>query len=197
MDFMINQVHHVFNQGNNRQKIFFQPRNYLFFLEKMREFILPYADFLSYSLMPNHFHFLIYVYRLELPTPAGKMRTINDSIGIMLRSYTRAINKQEDRSGVLFRPKTKSKYELIEDGFITIDGPKKKYFFETEHQYAQRCFHYIHQNAVKANLVKRAIDWIYSSAREYAGISRKRFCNIELAKELGLVTEVNPLTPDH
>jgi putative transposase len=140
--------------------------------------------------MPNHFHFLVYVYRLQFPTPAGKMRTLNDSIGIMLRSYTRAINNQEDRTGVLFRPKTKAKYDLIEDGFITMDGPKQKYFFETEHQYAKRCFRYIHLNAVKAKLVRRAIDWPYSSAREYASLRRKRFCNCELAKELGLTAGI-------
>jgi putative transposase len=78
--------------------------------------------------MPNHFHWLFYVREVELPivgatnvgvtsshsdTASGgadiKPRTLNDSIGILLRSYTRAINKQENRTGALFREKTKAK----------------------------------------------------------------------------------------
>ncbi len=35
-------------------------------------------------------------------------RSINQSIGLMLRSYTNAINKQQNRSGSLFRKKTKA-----------------------------------------------------------------------------------------
>ena len=37
-----------------------------------------------------------------------KKRTLNQSIGIMLRSYTNAIHKQEGRTGALFQEETKA-----------------------------------------------------------------------------------------
>ena len=128
MRFEKNTIFHVYNQGNNRQQVFFYPENYLFFLRKMREYVCPYADFLCYCLMPNHFHWLVHVRETvlevaeyDLPSEAvtsshrlttretPKMRSLNDSIAILLRSYTRAINIQEKRSGSLFRKETKAK----------------------------------------------------------------------------------------
>jgi hypothetical protein len=65
------QIHHatiiplnIYNQGNNRQKIFFK-KNYLFFLNKIREHILPYANILFWCLMPNHFHLMVHVNKVE------------------------------------------------------------------------------------------------------------------------------------
>jgi len=81
--------------------------------------------------MPNHFHLMAYVHSLEFEIqennkansffpPAGfmpddvftdgntKIRDLNNSIGLMLRSYTRAIHEQENKSGSLFRKMTKA-----------------------------------------------------------------------------------------
>ena len=55
MKFEPHTIYHIFNQGNNRQPIFFQERNYYFFLEKMKTHLLPYGDIIAYCLMPNHF----------------------------------------------------------------------------------------------------------------------------------------------
>lgn len=60
-------LYHVYNQGNNRQAIFFSTENYLFFLNKIRKHIQPHADILAWCLMPNHFHLMIYVHTLEVP----------------------------------------------------------------------------------------------------------------------------------
>jgi putative transposase len=111
MNFYKNQIFHVYNQGNDHGKIFFNNDNYLFFIIKMRQFICPYADFLAYCLMPNHFHFLIYVNEIVIDKNK-KPKTLNESIGTMLMSYTSAINKQEKRSGALFRQHTRA-----EDGW--------------------------------------------------------------------------------
>lgn len=65
MHFEPNTIYHIYNQGNNRQRIFFKHENYLFFLKKAREYVSPYADFLCYCLMPNHFDWLVYVRETE------------------------------------------------------------------------------------------------------------------------------------
>ena len=103
MQFESGGLYHIYNRGNLKTTVFFQPRNYLFFLEKVRKHFLPSVDILAYCLMPNHFHFMIRV-KEKL-----KQGVLNKEIGTMLRSYTRAINIQESTSGSLFQSHTKAK----------------------------------------------------------------------------------------
>ena len=193
-------IYHIYNQGNNRQKIFFNRENYLYFLRKINIHILPYADILAWCLMPNHFHLMVLVKYESLPVDtegfasseafgkqSAKQRTINNSIGIMLRAYTNAINKQEKRSGALFRRKTKAECINCPNGitpsFINESGITKINITQPEKQYPQICFNYIHQNPVKAKLVKNAADWEYSSAIDYADLRNGKLVNKEIAKE--------------
>lgn len=196
MSYQLNTIYHCFNQGNNRQKIFFKKENYLFFMKKMRTHLLPVADILAYCLMPNHFHWLFQLKeegfqetRIKNPTIHRSVniyqQQISQSIAILLRSYTRAINKQEDRTGSLFRHKTKlkdGKQDLSE--FITIEGKHKELFFQDSLMYARRCFKYIHENPVASKLTLKTTDWEFSSAMDYAGLRDESICNKELAKEL-------------
>ncbi len=59
-------IYHIYNQGNNKQKIFFCHENYLFFLKKIKNHVFSYADILAWCLMPNHFHIMVYVLETEL-----------------------------------------------------------------------------------------------------------------------------------
>lgn len=115
MQFEQGHLYHIYNQGNNRQQIFFERENYLFFLRKMREYLLPYCNIVAYCLMPNHFHWMVEVIEPTVGVAQSdadgknvKQRTFNDSIGVLLRSYTSAINKRQNRTGKLFREKTKA-----------------------------------------------------------------------------------------
>lgn len=61
------RIHHLsikricnINNGNNKNTAFFYPNNYIYFLNKVRKFILPPCDILNYCLMPTHFHLLIH-----------------------------------------------------------------------------------------------------------------------------------------
>lgn len=208
MQFESGHLYHIYNQGNNRQKIFFSRNNYLFFLNKIREHILPHADVLAWCLMPNHFHLMIYVHSLEAVEDTtlnavgtiaidtmtqshringNKIRTLQDSIAIMLRSYTRAINKQENRTGSLFRPHSKAECLTKLNGITPV-------FFSTafgaqinvripEKEYPQACFNYIHQNPVSAKLVKEPKDWEFSSYADYLGVRKGKLVNKERAHE--------------
>lgn len=188
MQFNRGNLYHIYNQGNNRQKTFFKRDNYLFFLEKIKTYVSPYTDILAWCLMPNHFHLMVEIKSVELPVKsAAKTRTLNDSIAILLRSYTRAINKQEKRSGSLFRSRTKAEcitnidhisplvYNTFSDSYINRVDP--------EEQYTEHCFHYIHNNPVKAKLVENATDWEFSSAQDYAGIRKEGLVNRATAEK--------------
>ena len=207
MQFEKGYLYHIYNQGNNKQKIFFNRENYIFFLKKINTFILPYADILAWALMPNHFHLMVLVNETKLiVTEDGslekivgvaqshadnkiKYRTLNDSIGIMLRSYTQAINKQRNRTGKLIREKTKAECINCPNGitpsfvFDAMAGSHRINVAIPEKQYPQVCFNYIHQNPVKANLVKNAVDWEFSSAKDYFGLRNGKLINKEVARE--------------
>jgi putative transposase len=190
-------IYHIYNQGNNRQKIFFTRANYLFFLKKISEHILPYADILSWCLMPNHFHLIVALsdgVTSSHPVTNGQNHpdtALNNAIAVMLRSYTRAINIQENRSGALFREGTKAVW------LGSIKGEKLKHQNRciTEHrssiiqaeEHLQTCFRYIHENPVEAKLVEQANDWEFSSAMEFSGICEKSLVNRKLIEELGLI----------
>ena len=103
MQFQENKLYHIYNQGNNNQKIFFKRKNYLYFLRKIKTYVLPYADIIAWCLMPNHFHLMLRVRETSIGVEQSgsegftqsktlAQRTFNQSIGILLRSYTRAIN---------------------------------------------------------------------------------------------------------
>lgn len=201
MNFEQGHLYHIFNQGNNRQRIFFSRGNYLFFIKKVRIYILPYADILAWCLMPNHFHIMLEIKEVSRPILKGfgsqggekdtlqRQRTINDSMAIMLRSYTRAINKAERRSGSLFRMGTKA---LCMDSVEKVSAPYYKrngvtYINNSRGDYPQTCFNYIHHNPVKARLVRLAQEWEYSSAMEYARPRTSNLVNRERAQELGLI----------
>ena len=103
----------------------------------------------------------------------------------MLRSYTRAINKQENKTGSLFKPHTQAacinclnslkSTNIHYNVLINSHLPKK--------HYPQVCFDYIHQNPVKAKLVKKTVDWEFSSAKDYAGLRNGKLINKKVAEE--------------
>ncbi len=237
MQFGNGHLYHIYNRGNNSQKIFFTKENYLFFLKKIKTYILPHADILAWCLMPSHFHLMVYVRQESIPvgnrggftrnsegftrnsegftrkdsegftlsetltkkptetseTPTKKNRSLNHSIGIMLRSYTRAIQKQQKITGSLFQKESKA-ICLTE-----IDGVTPAWF-QTEYgtminiplqekAYPQACFDYIHGNPVKDGLVRNTNGWEFSSARDYAGFREGSIVNFGRAGEMGLNLE--------
>ena len=170
-----NKLFHIYNQGNNREKIFYDERNYDYFLFKLKRYVHPYADILAWCLMPNHFHLMVYVRETEIYilndeiSKKQKIRSLNESIGILLRTYTRAINKQENRTGSLFTQNTKAK--VVTD-------------WRSNMNYGEICFNYIHKNPLSSNLVKSLENWPYSSYYEYTGKIANPICNVDLGKNL-------------
>lgn len=214
MQFEQGHIYHIYNQGNNRQRIFFKEENYAFFLRKMKKYILPYADVLAWCLMPNHFHWMVYVHSTEVDRQAtatvtvtvtvtvtdgvignhpvsnhpvsNKKRNFNDSIAILLRSYSRAISNQENRSGALFREETKAEcLTLCKEispsfigSYINISHPEK--------EYPQICFHYIHSNPMRAGLVQKPEDWKFSSFQDVIGTRNGKLINRQRINEFEL-----------
>lgn len=52
---------HIYNRGNGGIPIFYQEKNYTYFLNKYAEYMKDYWDTFAYCLLPNHFHFLVQI----------------------------------------------------------------------------------------------------------------------------------------
>ena len=119
--------------------------------------------------MPNHVHLMIRATEESIrtrPSFGGKaMQEFPYRIGILLSSYSQAINKQNGTTGSLFQQKTKAK--LLSE---QVTGGEKLNYIES-------CFFYVHQNPVKAKLVKSLKDWKYSSWPDYVGERDGTLCN--------------------
>ena len=200
MNFEKKRIYHVYNQGNNRKKIFLTRSNYQLFHDKIDRFICPYADILAWCLMPNHFHLMFLVKEVELfyeekskkllsrsditNRNRYKKRALNESIGILLRSYTRIINAENEFTGSLFRKRSKANVINSFKGLQPNFWKSKIAIFNMlpENQYPQICFNYIHHNPVKAGLVSKDIDWEFSSAQDYANLRSNGIVKKELAR---------------
>ena len=177
MHFEPNNIYHIFNRGNQKQQLFFSDANYLYFLEKFRKNIFSSCEILNWCLMPNHFHFLIYVTDKScelVPNRLIPIQNLSEQFRITLSGYTKGIQKQEQITGNLFQQNTQAK-------LIGSDN----------YRYSVQAFHYIHQNPMKASLVNKMEDWRYSSFQDYIGIRNRNLCSKALAKQLLDFNEAN------
>ena len=187
MHFEPNQIYHVYNRGNNKQPVFFSEANYLFFLQKIKTEWKKYADVLCYCLMPNHFHLMLIpnaegCKNIILADKETHMQSFSKIIGKTLSSYTKAINVQNNTTGNLFQKKTKA---------ILLTVPNSLIENFSTYEYLLTCFHYIHQNPLKAKLVKDLKDWLHSSYPDYYSNRNGTICNKTLAMQLLGLSEID------
>jgi putative transposase len=132
--------YHFYNRGAHRESIFREPENYVFVLQKLKQYCRELAlTPIAYCLLPNHYHFLI---RQDGEQAGGLLpqRIFN--------SYSKAYNKRYEHSGTLFE----SQYKVI--------------MVHTE-SYALNVCRYIHANPVKHGIVNDLREWPYSNYLEW------------------------------
>jgi putative transposase len=181
--FLPDQYYHFYNRGNNRQAVFFEHDNYLYFLKGLKKYICGHVDILAYSLMPTHYHILGRVRasqqqtsevlktsevlavdssRSNLETPISKQISLAmQRFGI---SYTKAINKRFSRVGALFQGQFQGK-------------PVQSY------KYLLNLCLYIHANPVKDGLTVLPEDWEYSNYLEWMGLRKGTLVNHAFIQE--------------
>jgi len=153
------KYYHIYNHAVGRDNLFKCDDNYLFFLKRYRQHILPIADTFAYCLMPNHFHLLVRINPWGLTNPKSNPRGLlnpegldsvkgehflSHTFGSLFNSYTKAFNKQQNRKGKLF-------LENFERKLIN------------EESYLRNIIQYIHFNPVYHGFVNDLRDWKYSS----------------------------------
>src|SRR5690554_686531 len=160
----LDATYHIFNRGNNRENIFFEERNYLYFLELLKRHILPIADIYAYCLLKNHFHLLLKIKDSnEIPSKFNEKPHL--AFSNMFNAYAKAINKMYSRKGSLFQEHLKRKRIIDEKYFIQALG-------------------YIHLNPVKHGFTDNFKDYPHSS---YKAFVSKRKSNIDKETVFGMV----------
>lgn len=147
----LDQIYHIYNRGNNRENLFRNRENYLYFLKLFSEHVAPVVVVFAYCLLPNHFHFLLRLKSREeianltgLGKPVRFIDRPHQPFSNCFNAYTKAFNKRYERTGALFeRP----------FGRKLVDSPR----------YFNNLVVYIHRNPQKHGLVDDFRDWPYSS----------------------------------
>lgn len=135
-------VYHVLLRGNDGQDIFFTGKDRARFSLLLQEGTERFTYLLhAFCYMTNHVHLVIQVGDV----PLSKI------IQNLSFRYTKYINKQKNRIGHLFQGRYKA---------ILVDGDT----------YLLELVRYIHNNPLRAGLVKDPADYPWSSHRLYLGL---------------------------
>ncbi len=152
-----NAFYHVFNRGINKQNIFFEDVDYLFFLHKLKALKNKYDHSIyAFCLMPNHFHISIQIRK----TPISKI------MSSLATSYSMYFNRTYKHFGSVFQNRFKS---------ILIESDS--YFLKLSQ--------YIYLNPVKAGLVSDPLLHRFSSIREALGKEPLYFLDEDIIRLIG------------
>lgn len=157
------KYYHIYNRGINGTNLFFEERNYLFFLEKYSFYMSKVLETYAYCLLGNHFHLLVKVkdnLNLDLTdfkNLSGLNTGLNTKNGLhapdrlvskkfsdFFNSYTKSINKAQNRTGGLF------------------ETPFKRKVVNSDTYFTQLIW-YIHFNPQKHGFISDFKDYPYSS----------------------------------
>lgn len=161
------KFYHIYNRGNNKENIFVQHKNYLYFLKQYSGYIYPVAETYAYCLMRNHFHLLV---RLRSKQEQRDLLGLQDLIGLkppsqhfsnFFNSYAKAINKAYNRSGSLFQ-----------EHFGRIEVDTTLYF--------NNLVHYIHFNPQKHGFIEDFRQYPYSSYTSFLSQKETRLMRQEV-----------------
>jgi len=72
---------HIYNRGNNHENIFFQERNYAYFMELWWKHISQIAQTWAYCLLRNHFHAVVFTRNREDLTGLTRTRATQNVRG--------------------------------------------------------------------------------------------------------------------
>lgn len=135
-------VYHVINRGNGKSDVFLKQMDFEAFIEIIAEAKTQYdVKLFSYCLMPNHFHFLV---------APRKADDLSRWMQWLMTSHVRRYHKHYGTSGHVWQGRFKSFIVQKDHHLITVAR-------------------YIEANPVRAGLVRKAHQWIWSSHMETSG----------------------------
>ena len=134
--------HHVLHRGNRKQTIFLDDSDRHVYLRLMRDATKKYRTFIwTYTLMTNHVHHVA-VPELE--------DSLHKTLKVAHGEYTSYFNNKYGTVGHAWQGRFKS--------------------FPMDEAYCRNAMRYVELNPVRAGMVKRAEDYLWSSAAAHCGL---------------------------
>jgi len=135
-------VRHVMSRGNGRMAIFLDPTDYRQFVNVLSDVVEDFKlECWNYCLMPNHYH----------ATVQPSERNLSKAIACLNSEYAQWWNRRHQRVGHVFQGRFKDQLVDHETYMLTLSR-------------------YVVQNPVRAGLVNRPDEWLWSSYRATAGL---------------------------
>ncbi len=148
-----NYPHHVVQRGHNRQVVFADDTDYRRYLSDLHELKEAFGvRVYAYCLMTNHVHLLL--------APGESVAGMAKLMKALAARATRYRNKLEGRSGTLWESRYKSSPVQSE-------------------MYLLACCRYIELNPVRACMVERPDEYIWSSYRQRVGITSHNLIDLD------------------
>lgn len=142
--FIPNEFYHVYNRSPSNKKMFFEEKNFYFFLHLIKKYLLSYVDLYSYCLIPNHFHLFIRVQELiGSPTPETN-KIVTNQFRKLFIAYSTSVNIEYASHGAIF------------------STPFKRIIITNEAYFSQ-IIYYIHYNAIHHNICTHPSQYLFSS----------------------------------
>ena len=174
------KYYHIYNRGINGCNLFYEEKNYYYFLEKYAHYMGNVLDTFAYCLMPNHFHLLVRVkdfnsilHLTGLEDLSGvKMglhhpeKFVSKKFSDLFNSYTKSINKAEQRTGALF------------------ETPFRRIAVESD-AYFTNLLWYIHYNPQKHGFVTNFRDYPYTSYHSHISTQPSKLAREEVLQWFG------------
>jgi putative transposase len=153
--------YHIMLRGIEKKNIFSDEQDRKMFLKILdKQIIDSDIKMHGYCLMDNHIHLLL----------KGDLEQVSTFMKKITVSYVSYFNYKFRRSGHLFQGRYKS--EVIEDD-----------------SYLLQLIRYIHQNPVKAHIVKKADDYKWSSHRNYINNTKSQLEALSTELILGMFSK--------
>lgn len=167
--------YHIYNRGVNRENIFFEKRNYAYFLKLYEKHIAPVVDTFGYCLLRNHFHFSVRVKSQEEILESKETLRVFPANGKQLEQDQSANRNEKsprkplgseyyvsDQFSNFFNAYAKAINKAYHRTGSLFQHPFGRVPIRTDRQF-WNVIAYIHQNPQKHGFVKDFRDWKYSS----------------------------------
>lgn len=175
------KFYYIYNHAIGKENFFETDADYLWFLNKLKKYVVPLCDVYSFCLMSNHFHLVLRIKsESEIKNILNKLNTgrlsvekkmekneaylsnaVSQQIGNLFNAYAKYFNYTYQRKGTLFTRAFRRKWVESED-------------------YLRQLICYVHQNPVEAGCVMTPKEWKYSSYKAIVSKSETLVCRKEV-----------------
>ena len=98
-DLLPDNYYHLYNRSNNKEPLFKNVGNRLYFLQKYKQYVAPFCHTFAYCLLPNHFHFLIQI-KSELEICAVLQNLPKEALSSYQKEFLKGLGKVDGKNDI-------------------------------------------------------------------------------------------------